>query len=80
MKNPMFHERSKHIDIKLHFIRDVVMSKQVQVKKICTHDNPADIFTKSVTRDKFIHCLNLLYILDCKDMINSARSVQTVNK
>jgi hypothetical protein len=62
MKNPMFHERSKNIDIKHHFIRDIVSSKQVQVKKISTHDNPADIFTKSVTRSKFLHCLNLLNI------------------
>ena len=49
MKNPMFHEKSKHIDIKMHFIRDVIHSKQELIKKISTHDNPADIFTKSVT-------------------------------
>lgn len=65
MKNPMFHERSKHIDIKLHFIRDIVLSKQVGVMKICTHDNPADIFTKTVCKDKFCYCLTLLNIQDC---------------
>ena len=65
MKNPMFHERSKHIDIKLHFIRDIVLSKKVKVQKISTHDNPADVFTKTVCRDKFCHCLNLLNIQEC---------------
>lgn len=65
MKNLMFHERSKHIDIKLHFIKDIVLAKKVMVKKICTHDNPADVFTKSVYRDKFCHCLKLLNIQEC---------------
>ena len=64
MKNPMFHERSKHIDIKLHFIRDVIASKEVQVKKIDTKHNPADMFTKCVTLEKFRHCLDILNILD----------------
>ncbi|XP_062100092.1 protein FAR1-RELATED SEQUENCE 11-like [Humulus lupulus] len=62
MKNPMFHERSKHIDIKLHFIREVLANREVQVKKINTTNNLADMFTKGVTQDKFRHCLNLLNI------------------
>ncbi|XP_062119202.1 secreted RxLR effector protein 161-like [Humulus lupulus] len=33
MKNPMSHERSKHIDIKLHFIRDVIANKEGHVMK-----------------------------------------------
>ncbi|KAM6543569.1 hypothetical protein CsatB_008016 [Cannabis sativa] len=33
MKNPMFHDRSKHIDIKLYFIRDIIAKKEIQVKK-----------------------------------------------
>ena len=65
MKNPMFHERSKHIDIKLHFIRDVIASKEVQVTKVHTNENPADMFTKCVTSSKFRHCLNLLCVDVC---------------
>ncbi|XP_060959182.1 secreted RxLR effector protein 161-like [Cannabis sativa] len=62
MKNPMFHERSKHIDIKLHFIRYVVARKEVTMKKINTAHNPADMLTKCVTQAKFRHCLNLLNV------------------
>ena len=59
MKNPMYHERSKHIDIRLHFIRDIVTNEQVKVMKINTDHNPADMLTKCVTQDKFKHCLDL---------------------
>uniref|UniRef100_A0A803QJ02 GAG-pre-integrase domain-containing protein n=1 Tax=Cannabis sativa TaxID=3483 RepID=A0A803QJ02_CANSA len=48
MKNPMFYERSKHIVIKLHFIRDIIAKKEVFVKKVHTYENPTDLFTKSV--------------------------------
>lgn len=65
MKNPMFHERSKHIDIKLHFIRDVVGANEVYVKKVGTEDNPSDILTNYVPLSKFSHCLSLLNILLC---------------
>ncbi|KAM6551197.1 hypothetical protein CsatB_001005 [Cannabis sativa] len=62
LKNPMHHERSKHIDIRLYFIRDIVTSNQVHVKKINTDHNLADMRTKCVTLDKFRHCLTLLNI------------------
>ncbi|KAM6570403.1 hypothetical protein CsatB_018388 [Cannabis sativa] len=65
MKNPMFHERSKHIDIKLHFIRDIIAEKEVCVKKIGTKGNPADMMTKYVSLAKFRLCLDLLNILNC---------------
>ena len=64
MKNPILHERSKHIDIKMHFIRDIISDQTVQVMKIHTDHNPADMFTKPVNRAKFNYCLELLDIKD----------------
>ncbi|KAL5576689.1 hypothetical protein UlMin_018388 [Ulmus minor] len=61
-KNQMFHERTKHIDIKLHFIRDVVSQGIVSVEKVHTDDNPADMLTKPVTGIKFKHCLDLVSV------------------
>nr|CAD40121.3 OSJNBa0061C06.5 [Oryza sativa Japonica Group] len=42
-KNQMFHERTKHIDMRYHFIRGVIAEGDVKVCKISTHDNPADM-------------------------------------
>ncbi|XP_073360341.1 uncharacterized protein [Aegilops tauschii subsp. strangulata] len=47
-KNPVYHERTKHIDVGFHYIRDVVAEGNLKVCKISTHDNPADKMTKPV--------------------------------
>ncbi|KAK0596509.1 hypothetical protein LWI29_016370 [Acer saccharum] len=64
VKNPIFHERTKHIEVKYPFIRDQVSNGVVQVEKVSTDDNPADMGTKIVSYSKFKHCLNLLKIGD----------------
>ena len=58
-KNTMFHERSKHIDVRLHFVRDIISRDIIRVEKISTLDNPVDIFTKPVPISKFEDALNL---------------------
>ena len=60
IKNPTFHERSKHIDIKFHFMRDVVNRGVIKVAKVSTEDNLADVLTKALPIAKFKHCLNLV--------------------
>ena len=62
-KNTMFHERTKHIDVRLHFVRDIISQDIIRVEKVSTLDNPADIFTKSVPVSKFEDALNLLNVL-----------------
>jgi hypothetical protein len=47
-KNEMFHERTKHIDIKYHYIREIVTEGKLRVCKISTHFNSADTKTKPV--------------------------------
>ena len=49
-KNPVWHKRCKHIDIKYHSVREQVRSKTIIVERIDSADNLADVFTKSVTR------------------------------
>ena len=49
----MFHERTKHIDVKYHFIRDVITKGDVKICKISTRDNLADMMTKPVPVIKF---------------------------
>jgi hypothetical protein len=52
-KNPVFHERSKHIDTKYHFIREKVEEGLIDVKYCGTNDQLADILTKPLARLKF---------------------------
>jgi hypothetical protein len=59
----MFHERTKHIDIKYHYVRDVVAQGKLKVCKISTHDNPADMMTKLVPVAKFELCSSLVGII-----------------
>ena len=61
-KNPVYHERTKHVDVRFHFIRDLIANHTVKLLKVSTKDNPADMGTKVVTCNKFRHCLDLLYV------------------
>ena len=47
-KNRSFHERSKHIDVRLHFVKDIIDAGEIGVGKVPTKDNPSDILTKSL--------------------------------
>ena len=62
-KNQVYHARTKHIDVKYHFVRDVLKDEDIEVKKIHTKDNPADMLTKVVLGVKFSHYKNLRRIL-----------------
>ncbi|RVX00023.1 Retrovirus-related Pol polyprotein from transposon TNT 1-94 [Vitis vinifera] len=64
-KNQSFHERSKHIDVRLHFVRDIIAAGEIGVGKVHTKDNPSDMLTKSLNVTKFKHCLNLINMGDC---------------
>ena len=52
-KDNKFHARTKHIDIRYHFIREAVENKKISVKYVPTDENPADIFTKPLPKAKF---------------------------
>ncbi|GJY71011.1 hypothetical protein Tco_0474714 [Tanacetum coccineum] len=53
VKNPVFHSKTKHIEIRHHFIRDAYEKKVIQVLKIHTDDNVADLLTKSFDVSRF---------------------------
>jgi hypothetical protein len=58
----MFHERTKHIDIKYHYVREVIAEGRLKVCKISTHDNQVDMMTNPVTVAKFELCSSLVGI------------------
>ena len=56
----MYHERTKHIDVRYHFLREIVTEGVIQILKIATTENPADMMTKPVAVYKFKLCLDLI--------------------
>jgi len=53
------HGRTKHLDIKLHFVREVIGQGSVIVKKISTDQNPSDMITKALPSNFFFPLFGL---------------------
>jgi len=53
-ENPIFHDHSKHIDIRYHYIRDMVQRGAIRLQHISTDEQVADILTKSLGKVKFL--------------------------
>ncbi|GJR44325.1 retrovirus-related pol polyprotein from transposon TNT 1-94 [Tanacetum coccineum] len=60
--NHIFHERTKHINVRYHFIKEVLEANTVKVLNVGTEYNVADALTKVVPRLKLQHCLELLNV------------------
>ena len=61
-KNQVYHVRTKHIDVRSHFVREI-LDEDIELQKIHTKENPADMLTKVVSGVKFAHCKEVLRIL-----------------
>jgi len=59
-KDNKFHSRTKHIDLRYHFIHEAVEEGKINVTYIPTEDNVADIFTKSLAKLKFVRFVEML--------------------
>jgi len=61
-KDRMYHDKTKHIDVRYNFVRDVTAEGNIVVKKIGTKSNPADILTKPLPIAKFKLCSDLISV------------------
>ncbi|UYV64215.1 ATP13A3 [Cordylochernes scorpioides] len=64
VENPVFHKRTKHIDVRYHFIRSKHEEGELKVHHVCSSEQLADIMTKPLPRNKFHYLRGLLNILD----------------
>ena len=51
-KNPVLHERSKHIDVRFHFIRDCINNGTLETDYVRTGDQLVDLLTKPLPRER----------------------------
>lgn len=63
-KNPVLHGRNKHIDTKFHFLRNYVQSGVIEVVHYSTLKQLADVLTKAIKTEHFIHLSGGISVID----------------
>ena len=66
--NPCEHSRTKHIDIRHHFLRDHAIKGAIVISHVRTDEQLADIFTKPLDEKRFCELRNELNIIDSRNV------------
>ena len=63
-RNPVFHARTKHIEVHYHFVREKVSAGEIDLAYVSTHEQIADIFTKALGAEKLQMFRSLLGVAE----------------
>ena len=66
IKNPVFHDRSKHINVRYHYIRECIEENRVKLKSVGTVEELADILTKALGRARFCELRSKIGVIDTR--------------
>ena len=69
----MFHGKTKHINNKYHYIRELVQNGVLQLQYISTNEQVVDILTKSLPNKKFAYLRDKLGLVDVSSLIERER-------
>ncbi|MCI14364.1 retrovirus-related Pol polyprotein from transposon TNT 1-94, partial [Trifolium medium] len=67
-KNPISHSRSKHIEMRFHYLREQVSNGLLKLEYCRTDMQVVDVLTKAVTVETFVKFRNLMKLKSVKDM------------
>ena len=67
-KNPILHGRTKHIDVKFHFLRDLVKEGVVELIHCGTREQVTDIMTKPLKLESFTKLCDLLGVQSIRNI------------
>ena len=59
-KNQVYHARTKQIDVRLHFVWEILDERDIELLKVHTKENPADMLIKVILEVKFTYCKEIL--------------------
>ena len=71
LKNPVMHGRSKHIDVRFHFLRDLVKDGVIELEFCGTKEQIADVMNKPLKLEQFQKLRQMLGICEVSDKLNT---------
>jgi hypothetical protein len=70
-KNPIFHDRSKHIDVRFHFIRECIGDRRMDIEHVRTEEQVADILMKPLAREHFCELREKLGVIEISEELQA---------